>query len=451
MVATGFLAITAYFLVWTYHHAIEQAQQAELLRLQGITNTLALQLDGDAHMALMSRHRQKDAIVRSDQDSLYHSLHEVLAQNAAANMLKTPIYTIVFDTLVSHYAFGVTSAAQPYFRHAYTSYPKILMEKQAEGAMIPMYEDEFGTWLSAFSVLKNRRGEAVALVQADEPFDVFLVTARREAFKNLSVSLLVFTILLLTLLRVLQTILLKEQRQKAALAAANEQITRLDHFRKEMLANVSHDLRTPVTNILGFAQTLLQKNDLTAEEQARYLGIISKSAKRMDAMIGEIFDLSKLEAGQIVLKKEPFNLAELAQDTLYAQNEQARGKQVNLFTEFQEALPQVEADIFWIDRVLQNLLTNAFKHVNDGGFIKCSIFTENEQLNLKICNSGIPIKQEDLAYIFDRYFKSSNHQSGGTGLGLAIAHKIIDLHGGKIWAEVNGDVTTFRFYLKLKS
>jgi signal transduction histidine kinase len=256
---------------------------------------------------------------------------------------------------------------------------------------------------------------------------------------------------LLTLLRVLQTVLLKEQRQKAALAAAHEQITGLDHFRKEMLANVSHDLRTPVTNISGFAETLLQKPDLTAAEQKRYLDIIIKSAKRMDAMISEIFDLSKLEARQITLKKEPFNLAELAQDILYAQSEQASSKQVRLLTEFQEELPQLEADIFWIDRVLQNLLTNAFKHVNDGGLIKVSIFTENDLLHLKVCNSGTPIEQEHLAYIFDRYFKSSNHQSGGTGLGLAIAHKIVALHGGNIWAEVSGDITTFRFSLQFHS
>ena len=449
MVAAGFMAITAYFLIWTYHHTIEQAQQAKLLRLMGITNTLVLQLNGDAHAALMARYPQKDAITQSDQDSLYQSIHLVLAKNAAANMLKTPVYTIFFDTLTQTYTFGVSSAKQPYFRHAYNSYPKALMEKQEEGGMIGMYHDEFGTWLSAFSAIKNREGKVIAVVQADEPFDVFLQSTRREVFKNLSVSLLVFTILLLTLLRILQTVLLKEQRQKAALAEANEQIMRLDHFRKEMLANVSHDLRTPVTNIFGFAQTLLQKPDLSAEAQARYLEIISKSARRMDAMIGEIFDLSKLEAGQIVLKKEAFNLAELAQDTLFAQNEQARSKQITLVTEFQEALPQVEADIFWIDRVLQNLLTNAFKHVNEGGLIKCTIYTENKHLHLKVCNSGVPIDQEDIAFIFDRYFKSSNHQSGGTGLGLAIAHKIIELHGGKIWAEVNGDITTFRFYLNL--
>jgi hypothetical protein len=192
LVATGFLAITVYFLVWTYYHSIEQAQQAKLLRLMGITNTLALQLDGDTHTALISRYRQKDAITRSDQDSLYHLLHTILAKNEAANMLKTPIYTIFFDSLTGHYAFGVTSAPQPYFRHPYTSYPKILMEKQEEGAMIPMYKDEFGMWLSAFSVIKNRAGRVVAVVQADEPFDVFLAATRREVFKNLSFSLLLF-------------------------------------------------------------------------------------------------------------------------------------------------------------------------------------------------------------------------------------------------------------------
>jgi signal transduction histidine kinase len=219
-----------------------------------------------------------------------------------------------------------------------------------------------------------------------------------------------------------------------------------------MIANVSHDLRTPMASIMGFADTLIQKKeDLRPENSEKYLQIISKEAKRMNAMIAELFDLSKLEAGQIILHKEPFNLSEMAQDILYTYTEQAKQKQIRLLTEFQEALPLLEADIYWIDKVLQNLLSNAFKYVNDGGLILFTIFTENENLHFKVCNSGKTIEKEHLAHIFDRYFKSSNHQTDSTGLGLAIVKKIIELHDGKIWAEVNEDITTFRFCLKIKA
>jgi signal transduction histidine kinase len=97
--------------------------------------------------------------------------------------------------------------------------------------------------------------------------------------------------------------------------------------------------------------------------------------------------------------------------------------------------------------VLQNLFYNAFKYVNDGGLIKCTIFTEGNHLHLKVCNSGQTIDPIHLSQLFDRYFKSSNQHSDSTGLGLAIAKKIVELHDGEIWAEANEGITTFRFFL----
>jgi len=449
-VIVGFLVLNTYFLIWSYYHAIQQAQQASLMRLLGITNALALQIDGEEHTALLQRFKEKDAITINTQDSVYEKIHHILAKNHEANMLETPVYTIFFDSAAHYYAFGVTSAEVPYFRHPYTSYPQTMMEKSQEGAMIPMYEDEFGVWLSAFSVIKNKSGRVVALVQADEPFDVFMRTTRWDVLKNLLVSLLVFGVFFAILLRILQPILRREQRDKEALAKAHEQILQLDNFRKEMIANVSHDLRTPISSIMGFAETLLQKKgQLREDDREKYLQIIAKEAKRMNVMIGELFDLSKLEAGQIILQKELFNLSEMAQDTLYAYGEQAKNKRIRLVTAFQDPLPLVEADIFWIDRVLQNLMSNAFKYVNEAGLIKFTIFTENDLLHLKVCNSGSPVEKQELDRIFDRYFKASNRHSDSTGLGLAISKKIIELHGGKIWAESNDDITTFRFCLKL--
>jgi signal transduction histidine kinase len=451
-VIIGFLVLTTYFVMWSYHHSIAQAQQASLMRLMGITNSLALQIDGEEHASLLKRYTNKDGILYKQQDSIYLKIHQILAQNKEANMLKTPVYTIIFDSVDLHYEFGVTSSEKPYYRHSYTSYPQTMMDKSQEGAMIPMYEDEFGMWLSAFSVIKNKSGKVVALVQADEEFNAFLSATRKDVIRNSLISLLVFGVFLAILLRILQPILNREQRDKEALAAANRQITELDNFRKEMIANVSHDLRTPMASIMGFADTLIQKKEkLPLEDREKYLQIISKEAKRMNAMIAELFDLSKLEAGQIILHKEPFNLSEMAQDILYSYTEKSKEKNIRLSTDFQATLPLLEADIFWIDKVLQNLISNAFKYVNDEGLILFTIFTEGELLHFKVCNSGKTIEKEHLDHIFDRYFKSSNHQTDSTGLGLAITKKIIELHGGKIWAEVNEDITTFRFCLKVIS
>lgn len=169
----------------------------------------------------------------------------------------------------------------------------------------------------------------------------------------------------------------------------------------------------------------------------------------MNTMIAELFELSKLESGQIVLQKEPLHFSELAQDILFACTEQAREKHIRLLTEFQEPLPLIEADIFWMNRVLQNLLANALKYVEEGGLIKFTVFTEGKFLHVKVCNSGPPIAEADLPHVFDRYFRASNRSKDSTGLGLAIVREAVELHGGMVWAESGGGITTFRFVLEI--
>ena len=183
-VIIGFLVLMIYFVVWSYRQQISQAENTTLMRLQGITNSLAIQIDGDAHQHLFMHYLKKDDITSNNQDSIYAQTNRLLAKNYEANMLHTPIYTIVFDSLSKQYVFGINSTNQPYFRHTYNSAPKDLMEKHYAGAMIPMYKDEFGTWLSAFSAVKNSKGEVVALVQADERFDVFITNALIKMFRQ---------------------------------------------------------------------------------------------------------------------------------------------------------------------------------------------------------------------------------------------------------------------------
>ncbi len=449
-VVVGFLVLLTYFLIFSYRNALAEAENTTLMRLGGIVNSMALQIDGDAHQHLTMHYLQKDEILTTQQDSIYLKIHKVLKSNYEANMLHTPIYTIIFDSLSSKYVFGITSSEKPYFRHAYNSAPKELMEKHYEGAMIPMYKDEFGTWLSAFAAIKNKKGQVVGLVQADEKFDDFIQRARQNVFRNLFLSLLFFGAFLVILIRILQPIIKKEQEDKALIAAANVQIKQLDNFRKEMIANISHDLRTPMSSILGYSEILLQKKaQLSDNKQDKYLNVIMKEAKRLNKMISELFDLSKLEAGEILLSKEQLNIQELAQDILYKYNLAAQEKKVTLLTEFENNLPLITADIRWIDRVLQNLMDNALKFVNEGGFVQFTIFTKGNQLHFKVCNSGECIDEAAIPYIFDRYFKANTTRKDSTGLGLAIVKKIIDLHEGSIICECNGNVTTFKFSLSL--
>ncbi len=462
VVVVGFLILVAYFSVWTYQNSLNQAETSSLNRLAGIVYTLAMQIDGDEHEQLMLRYPQKDALRTIDADSIYQKIHIVLRLNQTANMLQTPIYTII-STADNGHGFAVTSAKVPYFRHPYHSAPEPFMVENRENATIPRYRDEFGSWLSAFAAVKNRAGKTVAWVQADERFDDFIERARTQAIRNLLPALLVFALFLFVLVIIILPILKNERRHRDELQAAlleNREIshqleaslgkiTELDDFRKEMIANVSHDLRTPLASVLGYLETVIKKHDhLDPDEQSRFLNIALVEARRLNRLVSELFELSKLESGQIQLELEPFSIAELAQDVLQKYQVQADEKQVRLLTEFAPNLPLVEGDIRWLDRVLQNLLDNALRYSEPDGFVMITLFPENEKINLKVCNSGDPIPEANLSKVFDRYFKSSNRKKGGAGLGLTIVKKIIDLHGERVWAEVNGEVTTFRFTLR---
>ncbi len=462
-VLAAFLLLIAYFLVTGYFKALAEAEHASLMRLNGIAYTLAMQIDGDVHERLMARYTATDAITMAHQDADYWTIHQVLRRNVEANMLNTPIYTIVLDS-ANACSFGVTSAETPYFRHPYRSAPTLLMEKHAEGAMIPRYQDEFGTWLSAFAAVRNRRGQMVALVQADQKFDDFLAQARADVWRNLLVGLLAGGLFLLLLVRILEPILRKERQTKQALSAAYvenqrinaqlqqslEQVTAVDLFRREMIAHLSHDLRTPMASILGYLETIIQKKgQLSAPEQEKFLQVALSEANRLHRLVAELFDLSKLESGQIQIEPEPFNIAELAQDTLQKYQLQAEAKHVKLLTDFSSPLPLAYADLRWIDRVLQNLMDNALRYVHEGGFVMFTIFEQENALHFKVCNSGDPIPEAHLDRVFDRYFKSSNRKKDSTGLGLTIVKKIAELHGQRVWAESNDAVTTFRFTLPI--
>ncbi len=459
-----FLAWSIYFSAFTYRTLIINHREATLMRLFGIVNSVSLLIDGDLHTTLMNMYPKKDDIDRIGVDMYYDQIHQLLKSNEAANMLKTPIYTIVFDSTNQIYEFGVSSAEKPYFRHTYEKFPRQLMEQYEKGGMISPYKDEFGHWLSAFAPLKNKAGKTVGVLQADEKYDAFISTVKRAIWKSTLLSLLLLGTLFLILFRILNHILSKELNDKLALQNANEtnrnmsiqlaqsleELKKTNDFRKEMVANFSHDLRTPLSSITGYLELLINQEGtpINTKESKKYTQIAYNESLRLKRLVNELFELSKLESGQIKLKSESFSLAELTQDILEKYKKTCENKNINLITHFEHQLVWIMGDISWIDRLIQNLLDNAMKHVNHGGFIKCTISETNKMQYLKVCNSGTPIPKEELPLVFDRYFKSStNSNLQSTGLGLAIVKKIVELHKGTVTAEVNEDITTFVFAL----
>ena len=230
------------------------------------------------------------------------------------------------------------------------------------------------------------------------------------------------------------------------------QLNQTDQLRRELVANVSHDLRTPLTSLQGYLETLLLKEGtLSPQEQRNYLEIATKHSERLSKLIAELFELAKLNSQEMMPQIEPFSLRELIQDVVQKLKVVAEKKQVNLQTAIREDLPFVSADIGLIERVLENLIVNAIRHTPEMGVVTVALSLENGKMVTQVTDTGCGISPEDLPYIFDRYYRVANSEQGratGAGLGLAISKRILELHGSSIDAHsILNDGTTFTFYL----
>lgn len=230
-----------------------------------------------------------------------------------------------------------------------------------------------------------------------------------------------------------------------------ENLKGLDRLRKELISNVSHDLRTPIASIQGYAETILLKGEhLAPAERTEYLNVIVSSTYKLKALVNDLFELSKLEADQVKLDLEPLCLAELVHDVVNKEKLRATEKGVNINTVLAKDLPIVNVDVQKIDRVLQNLLDNSIKFCRPGDTISIVLDAQRpESVRVRISDSGEGIAEKDLPHIFDRYFLSgTSAKQGGSGLGLAIVKRIIELHGSHITVQSRlNEGTDFTFEL----
>jgi signal transduction histidine kinase len=229
-----------------------------------------------------------------------------------------------------------------------------------------------------------------------------------------------------------------------------DELKGLDKLRKELIANVSHDLRTPIASIQGYAETLLLKEStLTTEERREHLGIIVKSADRLKELVDDLFTLSKLEAGQVKLDLEPISLGELVHDVVNKLQLHAQEKNVGITIIMAKDLPIVEVDVKKIDRVLQNIIQNSIKFCAPGDRITVELDGHDAAVEVRISDTGPGIPTDELPFIFDRYYRGRrSNNSEGSGLGLAIVKRIVELHGSTVQASSRPDQgAQFRFAL----
>lgn len=230
-----------------------------------------------------------------------------------------------------------------------------------------------------------------------------------------------------------------------------ESIDQLENMRSSFIANVSHDLRTPMTTIIGFVEGIMD-GTIPEERQNRYLSIVLDESKRLSRIVTDLLDLSKLEQGSFGIEPKEFDINELIRLNIIKAEKRITEKNIRLTVGFASEHLVVEADKDAIQRVLTNLFDNAIKFTQEGGFMDVQAGTKDGKAFVSIQNSGMGIEKKDLLHIFDRFYKTDKSRSkdkNGAGLGLYIVKSILQTHGENIWAESKpGEYTRFSFTLK---
>lgn len=229
-------------------------------------------------------------------------------------------------------------------------------------------------------------------------------------------------------------------------------LQQVDNTRRELIANVSHDLRTPLASMQGYLETVLVKaEELSEDDQKLYLQTAYKHSRRLNDVIGELFELSKLESTNVEPEWEEFPLMELIQDLVQDYELEASDRQISLSAHCEDIAITVYADIALIHRVLENLLQNALRHTSAGGDSALNVRGDEQKVWIEVVDDGEGIAEHEIPHIFDRFYRPDTNpsQAGhGHGLGLAIVKRILELHRSQVAVRSEVDHgTAFTFWL----
>jgi signal transduction histidine kinase len=232
-----------------------------------------------------------------------------------------------------------------------------------------------------------------------------------------------------------------------------QELEKQEQMRGSFVANVSHELKSPMTSIQGFAQGMVD-GTIHADEHEKYLTIILDETRRLNKLIRELLDLSQFESGKFSLNVTRFDLNELIRRVVIRYLDRMEEKNIEPEIDFKQDYGYEMADSDRIEQVLVNLVDNAIKFTPDNGQIKIWTHMGQDKIMVSVSDSGCGIPQEDLPYIFDRFFKAHTPlrpgREAGSGLGLTISKEIIAAHGGVISARSNlGKGSTFTFTIPI--
>jgi signal transduction histidine kinase len=240
----------------------------------------------------------------------------------------------------------------------------------------------------------------------------------------------------------------------ARLEETEQQKKELETLRRDLIAWVGHDLRTPLTSIRAILEALADGLVEDPPTVQRYLQTAQRDIRSLSTLIDDLFEMAQMDAGGLQLDCQPNSITDLVSDTIESFTELASRQGIRLSGEADPDLDPVVMDAPRIGRVLANLVSNALRHTPPGGSVTIHARREEQTVRVTVCDTGSGINPQDLSHVFDRFYrgeKSRNRSTGGSGLGLAISKGIVEAHGGQIGVESQpGKGAEFSFTLKVK-
>jgi signal transduction histidine kinase len=231
------------------------------------------------------------------------------------------------------------------------------------------------------------------------------------------------------------------------------ELRRQDQVRRDLIANIAHDLTTPLTAIQGFSEALADNVISDSDERQETAQRIGREVQRLRRLVADIQQMTSLEAGRTKLDLAPLDMHAQVDETIAVIAPECEQQGIHVYNDIKPSIPQVIADSDSITQVLLNLLDNARRHTPDGGTIYVGATQQDHHLHIWINDTGTGIDPADLPHIFERFYRADRSRTtstGGSGLGLSIVKAIITAHGGNIWAEsVLGQGTRITFTLPI--
>lgn len=434
-------------------------------KLSAISYTASLQINGDAHQKLSNRYSDMDDISVNDQDVIYKRLHSQLMEIQRVNHLKSPVYTMVYNEPKNRFEFIVTSSGMPYYRHTYNHFPESLISKYQQGGILDIYEDENGSWLSAFAPIKNTNGKVVGLIQVDESFDEFLADARESLIKNILLALLVMIPFTFFLYSFINNAFKKEEEGRHLLEERNEEIElqnelikknndkleeakqtiekhnrnldkQVDSRTRELikankdletfLYRSSHDIQGPIATLKGLCQ--IASSEIKGDG-ANLVSMISDSVGQLDGRIKSINAFYEIKNKEI--RYEDFDLADTVNRLKVNYKYEIKKHEIDFSIDIPSKF-MVKTDKQIMTIIADQLIKNAIQYRSKSRAAKIKLSAEyvgSKNISLVVEDNGEGVSEDIKDTIFEM-FKRGNEESQGAGLGLySIKLAIKRLHG----------------------